>query len=449
MKKKNLLLKVAILSGLAACCFSCDKENGSPRPQETGGSYILVTNNGQVSPNPATSNMRITYLADLNNALVDCGNFPTVEHANISGFRYVYKGKWLFTRSNKRGDRGIQKYVVGEDGRLKDAGFIPAPFPLHLLPVKFCIADDNKGYYVTQLDPFMVHMFNPTTMQKMKDNIDLRQEVKNFKPNIESEFEGKFGAEKPVSLIGQETVVCSNGKLFVNVHYGHTKGKGVLDALYDEFYLAVIDIRTNRFEKIIALPGIYNQGLPPLENQFYTTDAEGAVYMISLQWNNYDPAEGIVLKSMDEAQLFKLGANGEFEPDWRIKPSDLDGVASSGAERRVFESVFMFGNDLYLSVSRSGVKPYGLEDINNADFDIYRIDPQTKAATKIEVPVTTPNASSGSFYQVDNELFIRVVNPDAKANGFYRLNKNKKTATKVFDVSESSGIVFSLLKLQK
>lgn len=449
MKKKNLLLRVAILSGLAVCCFSCDKENGSPAPQKPGGSYILVTNNGQVSPNPSTSNMRITYLTDLDNPLIDCGEFPTIEHANTSGFRYVYKDKWLFVRSNKRGDRGIQKYIIGEDGRLQDAGFIPAPFPLHLLPVKFCIADDNKGYYVTQLDPFIVHMFNPSTMLKMEGNIDLRQEVNNFKPRIESEFEGKFGEEKPVSLIGQETVVCSNGKLFVNVHYGHTKGKGVFDALYNEFYLAVIDMKTNRFEKIITLPGIYNQGLPPLENQFYATDAGGSVYMISLQWNNYDPAEGIVLKSMDEAQLFKLGSNGEFEPDWRIKPSDLDGVTTSGVERRVFESVFMFGDDLYVSVSRSGVRPYGLVNIKNADFEIYRIDPQTKSHTKIEVPVTTPNASSGSFYQIGDELFIRVVNPDAKANGFYKLNKDKKTTTKVFDVSESSGIAFSLLKLRK
>lgn len=447
--KKNFFKTIALMS-LVVCCFSCNKENESPVvPPNNGESYLLVTNNGQINPNPTVANMRITYLSDLNSAAIDCTNFPTIEHANTSGLRFVYKDKWLFVRSNKRGDRGIQKYVLGEDGKLQNAGFIPAPFPSPLLPVKFCIADDSKGYYVTQLDPFVVHMFNPSTMQKIEDKIDLRQVVKDFKPNIEIEFEGKLGGEKPFAIIGQETVVCSNRKLFVNIHYGHTKGKGVHDALYNEFYLAVIDMATNRFEKIITMPDIYNQGLPPLENQFYAQDTEGSTYMISLQWNNYDPTEGIVLKSMDEAHLFKLGANGEFDSNWRVKPSDLDGVTTSGVARRVFESVFAFDNDLYVSVSRAGVPPYGLNNIKNADFEIYRIDTKTKTATKIEVPITTPNAPSGSFYQIGDELFIRVVNSDENINGFYKLNKDKKTTTKVLNVNESSGIVFSLLKIRR
>lgn len=116
--KKNFFKTIALMS-LVVCCFSCNKENESPVvPPNNGESYLLVTNNGQINPNPTVANMRITYLPDLNSAAIDCSNFPTIEHANTSGLRFVYKDKWLFVRSNKRGDRGIQKYVLG-NGKYK------------------------------------------------------------------------------------------------------------------------------------------------------------------------------------------------------------------------------------------------------------------------------------------------------------------------------------------
>ena len=449
MKTKTYFSVIAILACIVLCCFSCNDDDDKPTLPVSNENYILVTNNGQIAPNPTMANMRVTYLPDIKQAMFDCSNYPTVEYANTSGFRRVYKDKWLFVTANKKGDRGIQKYTTDNNGKLKDAGFIPFPFPSHLLPVRFCIANDNKGYYITQLDPFIVHTFDPSTMLKLDEKIDLEQAIIAFKPNIETEFKDKLGAEKPFLIAGQETILYSNGKIFVNVHYGHTKGKGVHDSLYDEFYLAVIDAKTNQFEKIISLSGIYNQGLPPLENPFYTKTSDGSVYFISLQWNNYDPIEGIKLKAMDESQLFKLGANGEFDPTWRLKPSDIDGKQSQGDKRRVFESVITFENDLYVSVSRSGIKPYALGNIKNTDFEIYRINTETKKAIKIDIPISTPNAPSGSFYKIDNELFIRVVNPTSDINGFYRLNKDKTTTSKVFDVTKNSGIVFSLIKLKK
>lgn len=443
MKNKSLLTVLACIIFLIGC-------SDDPDPNNSGGNnidnYVLVTFNGTINPNPQVANMSISYISDITKTPIDYTQYPTQEYSNTMGLCNVYNNKWLFIRANKKGDRGIQKYVINDKGLLQDAGFIETPFPSPLSPVKFCIANDQNGYFVNQDKRYSIQMFNPKTMTLKNEIIDLEKEVKAFKLNIDAEFSGKLGKEAPYSLIGQETIITANGKLYVNVHYGQTKNKGVLDALYKEFYLAVIDLKTNKFEKIISLPGIYNQGLPPLENQHLAASTEGSIYFITHQWNNYDPNKGIILQAMDEGQIFRLTKDGDFDPSWRLRTSDF-GRPSGG--KYVFESICEYDNDLYVTVSKSEYKAYGLTQASTPDFDVYKINPQTKEKTKIEIPVTVPNVASGSFYKIDNQLYIRIVNESEGHNGFYKLNADKRTTTKVFDIVPNKGIALSLLKLKK
>lgn len=400
----QFLKKTATVLAMAAVFSACKKDD---KPTTGGGdnkkaSYILLTNEADLG----TPGYMAAYTS------LPSGNLSNIGSGSLQvkqAFGFTQFGNWIFTRTSPAGETGIQKFTVGDDGKITSAGFIANGAMFH-------IVDATNGYY---LDPvkgtMLLQIFNPTTMQRT-GQIDLSSLKMD---NV------------AYQAVGQHIIASKEGKLYVGVTYGTIEAGGYGDDVVDYVKLAVIDIATNTLEKTIKYDGVKSLGWGSSANKFWTLGDDGALYFYYSGFN-----EGITNSCI---LRIKKGET-DFDHTWVLKADDFQPHSSIGV------SVVKNGK-IYVQLPSVPLKA-DFSNLGTPIWDYYAIDIATLKATKITgMPATRyTHSNEQGIVQIDGKIYLWMGNADVKENGYYVLDESTNTASKVFNVTDG-GLVSGFFKL--
>ncbi|MCO6495385.1 MAG: hypothetical protein J5I91_06875 [Bacteroidetes bacterium] len=272
---------------------------------------------------------------------------------------------------------------------------------------QLCIVNETLGYFYDEgTDAQKIKIFNPSTMT-LKGKIDLKPAIENFRQNI------KWVDESGNNLVRTGSLVLDvkEDKLYVSIVFLEKAGFNLISNDEKNFYLAVININTNKVEKIIAYRGTKTVGFFVSENKSTTLGDDGNLYFCSWGWNQFN--EG------DPSQIFRIKAGTtDFDLNWKI---NIDEIFGPG---RIAQSMAFYHGKLYLHVS---TQPYSFADSDNPkaiSMNYYVIDPNNPTQpTLLNIPESNTSERMNVFSIVDDQLFIAVPNiQTTKFNGFYSIN---------------------------
>ncbi len=393
---KHFLL--ALIAAGTLVVSSCNNDDCcTPEPGGQSGHYVVLTTDWGTAPDWNGSGY-FRVFSEQPSGQIDNISGNATQAAAYGGFN-TYKN-WIFTGANPDDVTGITRYEI-VDGKIANNGFIQSE------DGKFVIVDDETGfYYDSGRGVRKIQQFNPTTMQRTGE-IDL---------NIPEVLQGEANV-----YVGLQTLAAKEGKLYASVTYSPGGGDGFLDNTKD-YTMAVVDIATGKFEKLITYAGAKNQGYPPSEYTCIVTGDDGALYFLSRydrvgtdgEW--IEDGDGIIFR-------IKRGET-EFDANWSLKAAD---VGKSNAEYWPW-SMTWHGDRLFIDV---GTK---------ADYDgweVYSVDVETKQYDKISgLPILEFGHTAGNVQrEADGNLYIRVESLEPQENACYVLNDDGTSVTKIFDIT--------------
>lgn len=414
---KNQILKIgAVLLTAFALLTSCsdDDQNigGGNSTSEASGKYVILTAEWQVQDG---SGYYATYDEMPTGNINNVGGFST-QARNYGGFRHFKN--WIFGRANLAGEVGVFRYSVGPNGNLVESGFIKCG-----TSAQHVVVDETTGFYFDgDRGKTKVQKFNPTTMQRTGE-IDLSSVV-----------ESGNGISTNV-FTGVQTLAAKEGKLYVSITYSREGGNGNIDNTRN-YTLAVVDIATERVEKVIVHPKAKNHGYSASEYPAWLVGGDGALYLLTTGW---DMTESRTI-DLQNSFIFRIKkGETDFDPNWELSGKDLglgDGT--------LLWSFRELNGKLYIDASNQATSPLK-PNLNTNIYDFYAVDIESKNATKIGgVPPTVFGLSTGNVEIVDNQVFLRVINRAEGLNSYYKVNLANNTATEAFKVTqggEASGFV--------
>lgn len=418
----NLRFLYIVFIGIAGfLVHSCtldniDDEHNFPKTDFSNYNYILATEDASTpditrffSFNLNEINANTTYDLILNNSI-----FTNSDPSTSSG-HHSFKNFIFSMAKDKRGyssTPGLYRLTLNTDNRM----YIDSEIYLgknNLFPSrKMCIIDEYTGFFYNEnAGQQTIQKFNPTTM-KVEESLDLRPFIEEFRPN--AQFQDDYGNN--LVRTGSLVMDFKNDKLYVSVVFLEAANFNLISENEENFYLAVIDIPSLSFEKIIQYPGVKTVGFFVSENNPTTKDGHGNLYFNSWGWNQF--------YSHDPSQIFRIKANEtEFDPEWKINIESLFGVG------RVAQSIASFNNKLYLHISED---PYYFDSseevgtltglkMNYFEFDLNN----PTLYRQLDIPSSNPASRINVFSIIDNKLFIAVPNSiSGKFNGVYSVNSS-------------------------
>lgn len=408
----NKLTKIAFALGAFGLFFtSCDKNNKNNSSTNTSYPYALLTYESQIA--------QTGYLTAFS-------NIPQGGVTNITGnslqvataFGMTQFGNWIFTRSNNGGQAGIQKYVVGQDGKIQDGGFLPNG-------QMFDVVSSDKGYY---WDPtrgtMLLQIFNPTTMQRT-GQIDLSSLAL---------------ASAPYNSVGQHIIAARDGQLFVGVVHGSNLG-GVAngygnDTIVNYVELAVINIATDQLEKTIKYQGLGSLGWGSSANKMWTLGDDSALYFYATGMSMIPPM------TVDNSAIIRIKAGQtDFDSTWILRASDLN------KPHATFGTSVVKNGKIYVQLPSQPIAN-GFTNLNNPIWNYYAVDLNTKTATEITGMPQTQYAYGNDqcIFQMDGKIYLWMGNSSTHENGYYLLNESNNTASPVFHLTDG-GTVAGFVKL--
>jgi hypothetical protein len=402
-KMKRIFLLSAFAGFLGLSLLSSCSKNDDPAPgkdENKGDKYIVMTANEKWDEG------YITAFSGLPSGEITNIKPTSLQVASVFGIR-SYKN-WAFVRSNAAGDAGLQKYTVGDDGSIKDAGFISGA-------AQFLVVDETTGFYQDETRGLLkLQTFNPTTMQRTGE--------------LDFSSLKKTGVEYEV--IGKHILAAKEGKLYASVTYGTTQSAGYGDDLYNNVVFAVIDIATGKLLNTIQYDGIKGMGWGSSGNKFWTLGDDGALYFYSPGFSSGLTNSAIIRIKAGEA---------DFDKSFIIKADDYQQSSTIG-------TALVKGGKLYTQISSVPMKP-DFSNLESIVWDYYAIDLATKQSTKIGGMPQSHYvwANDQGIIELDGKIYFWVDNPGEKKAGYYVLNGN--TASPAFNVKDG-GFLWGFVKLK-
>lgn len=314
----------------------------------------------------------------------------------------VAKDGAYYNARNAAGDPGVQKVEV-VNGKLKATKFIASKAQTGWAGPNVEVAGD-VGFYFDS-DPAIggatsVQIFNPKTMTrtgKMSIPIHALSGLKNA--------DTKYYA-------------CANflkardGKLFTQVLFQ----KDILDsktgkpsgrrnsAIKDKIFVAVFDIKTTSFEKIISSDigdGVFAYGYP--NSRLVQVDKQGDLYLGTLSDDTFSQS-GILLR-------IRSGQT-DFDDTVKLKVRDL----APGADYPVMMTYYAIGNNQVLmrvfpESPHAGGKPGSWANWSNRKMEVWLVDVVAKTKVKVFSEIPKSVASGGSicgFVRIGDKIYIPV-----------------------------------------
>lgn len=402
--------------GLISCEIkNLDDENKNPKTDYLSNNYVLATEDASTADitrffsfNLAELEMSKPYDLIQENQI-----FVNSDPSTSSGHHF-FKNYIFSMAKDKRGyssTPGLFRLTLNTS----DQVFIDSEIYIgkgNLFPSrKLALVNDSLGFYYNEdTGGQTIQAFNPLTMQ-LGEALDLRPFIREFRPEVE--FEDDYGNN--LVRTGSLVMDYKEDKLYVSVVFLDEANFNLISEEEEHFYLAVIDIPSFSFEKIIQYHGVKTVGFFVSENNPTTKDEAGNLYFSSWGWNQFNPH--------NPSKIFRIKAGeSDFDQDWEIDVEALFG------EGRIAQSMMSYNNKLYLHISED---PYlfdsseEVETRNGLELSYYEFDPLSpETYTKLEVPTSNPASRMNVFNIVDDKLFMVVPNAIAPHfNGLYSINR--------------------------
>lgn len=403
--------------GLVSCEIeNIDDQNKDPKIDYSTYNYILATEDASTAD--------ITRFFSFNLGEVDPDRsydliqenhkFINSDPSTSSGY-HSFKNYIFSMAKDKRGyssTPGLYRLTLNTTNQL----FIDSEIFIgkdNLFPSrKVAFVNDELGFYYNEDSGGQtIQSFNPLTMTLINE-LDLHPYIKEFRPD--AEFEDDYGNN--LVRTGSLVMDYKDDKLYVSVVFLEEANFNLIPEDEENFYLAVIDIPSFSFEKIISYHGVKTVGFFVSENNATTKDESGNLYFCSWGWNQFN--------NHNPSKVFRIKAGEtDFDEDWVIDIESLFG------EGRIAQSIISYNNKVYLHISE---EPYlfdsseEVETRNGLKMSYYEFDPATpNTYTKLDIPTSNPASRINVFSNVDDKLFIVVPNAiSGHINGLYSLDRS-------------------------
>lgn len=419
MIMRNINTILLIVSGLIllSCVIdNIDDENNQPKTDFSEFEYILATED---STTPDISRFFSFNLyetdPDFSYDLIDDNNLFVNSDPSTSSGQHFFKNYIFSMAKDKRGyssTPGIYRLTLNTNNRV----YIDSEIFVgknNLFPSrKLCIVNEHTGFFYNEdIGQQTIQKFNPTTMT-VGEQIDLRPYIESFRPGVQ--FQDAYGNN--LVRTGSLVLDYKADKLYVSIAFLETANFNLISENEENFYLAVIDIPTFSFEKIIQYNGAKTVGFFVSENNPTSRDESGNLYFCSWGWNQFyahNPSKVFRIKN-DET---------EFDTNWKI---DIESLFGQG---RVAQSIISYNNKIYLHISE---EPYLFDSseetttLTTLKMSYYEFDPtHPDEYRKLEIPASNPASRISVFSIVDDKLFIAVPNSiTGNFNGLYSIDRN-------------------------
>lgn len=399
--------------------FSCtldniDDENNLPKTDFSSFNYVLATEDSTTPDITRFFSFNLSEIdPDMKYDLIDNNSLFVNSDPSTSSGHNFFKNFIFSMAKDKKGyssTPGIYRLTLNTDNRM----FIDSEIFIgknNLFPSrKLCLVDEHTGYFYNEdLGQQMIQKFDPTTMM-VKETLDLRPYIEAFRPD--AEFQDPYGNN--LVRTGSLVMDYKEDKLYVSVVFLETANFNLISQSENNFYLAVIDIPTFTFEKIIQYEGAKTVGFFVSENNPTTKDEDGNLYFCSWGWNQFYPH--------NPSKIFRIKKNETvFDQDWMI---DVEALFGAG---RVAQSIISYNNKIYLHISE---EPYLFDSseetgtLTGLKMFYYEFDPNHPDEYHLlDIPPSNPASRINVFSIVDNKLFIAVPNSvPGNFNGVYSLD---------------------------
>ncbi|MBB6003786.1 hypothetical protein [Arcicella rosea] len=435
MKKTQLLLFAALLFSISAC------KKDEPVTESTS----LYMEEGYVVSSLSESTASRAYYV---------GYYSSTPEENLdlttkSSYEYFYpRATWknfMFGQSLK-GEQTLSKIAVSKaTGLLTEVASIP--LLSYVWDVE--IINENLGVYTTGVN-HSVHLFNPTTMEKLGD-IDMSK-AKDFPANERNNYN---------TIIYRK----QDNKLFLPLYTDNTKTGSFYDA--QDVYVEVINLTTKQWEKTLMMEQAMYPVSRGLENSM--VDETGNIYILTQGSYGLDNQLGINAAKRSRPQILKIPANNtEFDTTYKFNPVDAIGlnsllvqlamgtiyhengiafaaVSGQSNSARVLELVGKLANGTITAVEYQELSN---SVFNDPDQRWVKLDLNAKTASIIQdIPLTAAYAYPFS-YKYDGKFYFNVNNTSLGLNGFYAYDPATGKATKSINIAKG-GMTNYFIKLSK
>ena len=323
-------------------------------------------------------------------------------------------GKAIYRGSNSLGEPGVQKYVPNATGYLEDAGFIPCSETVY--NTHFHIVSSTLGFYSDRSQgDLKIYAFNPETMSKTHE-IDLAAVSKK-----------NGNAKVKVEKAGERMITSKEGKLFVDIQYD-LNSNAFGSSAYDSVFMAVVDIATLKFDKLIQYAGAQEIGYSPNNMCLSQVDADGDLYIATM---------GNMTSSARNGKILRIRKGSTEFDNYEISIEDY--VPGVGIKW------FHGGAAVINRKLITGIKQTPFTDnysnFNQENIVFHAIDLATKVATPIAGMPATDYVSICTPYPLDGKIMIPFSN--STGSGIYSYDGT--TLKQEFKVS--GGVVSSFFKI--
>lgn len=424
--KQHIYIKLLLICTLFTACTleNIEDDNNNPKTDFSSYNYVLATEDA------STANITRFFsfnLSDIDHdrtydLIQDNGVFTNSDPSTSSGHHYLKN--YIFSMAKDKNGfsstPGIFRLTLNTSNRL----FIDEEIHIgkeSLFPSrKLAFVDEQEAFFYNEGEgPQLIQKFNPSTMTLM-ESLNLRPFIQEFRPD--AQFEDAFGNN--LVRTGSLVMDVKGGKLYVSIVFLEEAGFNLISDSETNFYLAVIDIPTFSFEKIISYPYAKTVGFYVSENNPTTKDEDGNLYFGSWGWNQFN--------KHTPSKVFRIKKDEtEFDTDWMIDIEALFG------KDRIAQSIISYNNKIYLHVSDEPYLFASSEDVstkNGLKMYFYEFDPATpNTYKKLDIPSSNPSSRVNLFTIVDDRLFIAVPNAVEGFNGLFSLDRegNLKQELKV------------------
>jgi len=402
--------------GLVSCEIeNIDDQNKDPKTDYSNYNYVLATEDASTADitrffcfNLDEIDTEIPY--DL---IQDNQKFINSDPSTSSGF-YSFKNFIFSMAKDKRGfssTPGIYRLTLNTNNQV----YIDSEIYIgknNLFPgKKLAIVNEQLGFYYNEdSGGQLIQSFNPTTMTLISE-LDLRPFIEAYRPDA------KFEDEHGNNLIRTGSMVMDfkEDKLYVSIVFLDKAAFNLVPEEEENVYMAVIDIPTFSFDKIIDYHGAKTVGFFVSENNPTTKDEDGNLYFCSWGWNQFN--------EHNPSKVFRIKAGEtEFDQDWVI---DIESHFGPG---RIAQSIIAFNNKVYLHISEDPYYYESSEDVstkNGLKMWYYEFDPATpNTYTQLDIPSSNPAARINVFNIIDDKLYMVVPNAvEGNFNGVYSLDR--------------------------
>lgn len=413
--KYKMLFSLLFLGLLSCEVNNLDDENKNPKTDYSTYNYVLATEDA------STADITRFFSFNLGDVesnktydLIQDNQIFTNSDPSTSSGHHSFKNYIFSMAKDKRGyssTPGLFRLSLNSS----DQVYIDSELYIgkdNIFPSrKLVLVNDNLGFYYNEDSGGQsIQAFNPLTMQ-LGAVLDLRADIKAFRPEVQ--FEDEYGNN--LVRTGSLVMDYKDDKLYVSVVFLEEASFNLISEEEENFYLAVIDIPTFSFEKIIAYHGVKTVGFFVSENNPTTKDEAGNLYFCSWGWNQFN--------NHNPSKIFRIKAGEtDFDTDWEI---DIESHFGKG---RIAQSIMSYNSKLYLHISEEPYLFDSSEDVstrNGLKLSYYEFDTTNpENYVKLDVPTSNPSSRMNLFNIVDDRLFMVVPNAiPGNFSGLYSIDR--------------------------